>query len=222
MGEMRIIKKVFTSEPYTDWHWDTLVEAFGSDIEIKRAPHNDIPAVKEGIRDADVAIMAGDISLEVLNAAKELKWVHCDHAGANNSAHPELFQRDIFLTASAGRSAPVLAEHVFYLLLSLVYNSRMVEQQQREHNWSKLYQNSRGLYTGTMGIIGLGHTGRALALRAKAFEMNVIGYDREAFDLPPGVDKAYFADKGQSVDELLKECDAAVLTVRLSDETFHM
>jgi phosphoglycerate dehydrogenase-like enzyme len=36
------------------------------------------------------------------------------------------------------------------------------------------------------------------------------------------VDKAYFADKGQSVDELLKECDAAVLTVRLSDETFHM
>jgi phosphoglycerate dehydrogenase-like enzyme len=222
MSEARKIYKVFTSEPYTDWHWDKLLEALGPDVEIKRASHNDIPGVKEAIRDADVAIMAGDISLEVLNAAKELKWVHCDHAGANNSAHPELFRRGIFLTASAGRSAPVLAEHVFYLLLSLVYNSRVVEQQQREHRWEKLYQDSRGLYTKTMGIVGLGHTGKALALRAKAFEMNVVGYDREAFELPPGVDKAYFADKGQGVDALLKECDAVVLTVRLSDETFHM
>jgi phosphoglycerate dehydrogenase-like enzyme len=222
MSELRKIKKVFTSEPYTDWHWDTLLEALGSGVEIKRAPHDDIPAVKEAIRDADVVIMAGDISLDVLNAAKELKWVHCDHAGANNSAHPELFQRGIFLTASAGRSAPVLAEHVFYLLLSLVYKSRAVEQQQRDHLWTKLYQDSRGLYSKTMGIVGLGHTGRALALRAKAFEMNVTGYDREAFELPPGVDKAYFADKGQRVDALLKECDVVVLTVRLSDETFHI
>lgn len=222
MNELRTIKKVFTSEPYTDWHWDTLLEALGPEVEIKRAPHNDIPAVKENIRDADVAIMAGDISLEVLNAAKELKWVHCDHAGANNSAHPEIFQRGIFLTASAGRSAPVLAEHVFYLLLSLVYNSRTVEQQQRDHQWKKLYQDSRGLYTRTMGIIGLGHTGRALALRARAFEMKVAGYDRETFELPPGVDKMYFADKGQGIEALLQESDVVVLTVRLSDETFHM
>ncbi|MDR2103536.1 MAG: hypothetical protein LBP42_05465, partial [Treponema sp.] len=184
MREVRKIKRVFTSEPYTDWHWDKLLEALGSEVEIKRASHKDIPAVKEAIRDADVAIMAGDISLEVLNAAEDLKWVHCDHAGANNSAHPELFRRGILLTASAGRSAPVLAEHAFYLLLSLIYKSRVVEQQQREHRWDNLYQDSRGLYTKTMGIIGLGHTGRALALRAKAFEMNVVGYGREAFELP--------------------------------------
>jgi phosphoglycerate dehydrogenase-like enzyme len=222
MGEAVEIKKVFTSEPYTDWHWDKLIEALGPAVKIKKAPHGDIPAVKEGIQDADVAIMAGDISLEVLNAAKELKWVHCDHAGANNSAHPEIFQRGIFLTASAGRSAPVLAEHIFYLLLSLIYNSRAVEQQQREHRWNKLYQDSRGLYAKTMGIIGLGHTGRALALRAKAFEMNVVGYDREAFEVPPGIDKAYFAGKGQNVEALLKECDVVVLTIRLSDETFHL
>jgi phosphoglycerate dehydrogenase-like enzyme len=107
--------------------------------------------------------MAGDISLEVLNAAKELKWVHCDHVGANNSAHPELFQRGIFLTTSAGRSAPVLAEHVFYLLLSLVYKSRTVEQQQRDHMWNKLYKDSRGLYTRTMGMcIQKAKTGNAI------------------------------------------------------------
>jgi phosphoglycerate dehydrogenase-like enzyme len=221
MGEAHTIKKVFTTEPYTDWHWDKLVEALGS-VEIVRAKHNDIPDVKEKIRDADVAILAGDISAEVLAAGKNLKWVHCDHAGANNSAHPEIFERGIYLTASAGRSAPVLAEHIFYLMLSLIYNSREVEQQQRDHSFNNLYRDRRGLYTKTIGILGLGHTGKALATRAKAFGMTVLGYDRESFEVPPGVDKAYFADKGQNIDEILKTSDIVVLSVRLSDETYHL
>ncbi|GHU69987.1 3-phosphoglycerate dehydrogenase [Spirochaetia bacterium] len=221
MGEAHTIKKVFTTEPYTDWHWDKLLEALGP-VEIIRAKHNDIPDVKEKIRDADVAILAGDISAEVLAAGKNLKWVHCDHAGANNSAHPEIFQRGIYLTASAGRSAPVLAEHIFFLMLSLIYNSRELEQQQRDHSFNNLYRDRRGLYTKTIGILGLGHTGKALATRAKAFGMTVLGYDREAFEVPPGVDRAYFADKGQNIDEILKESDIVVLAVRLSDETYHL
>ncbi|GHT67570.1 3-phosphoglycerate dehydrogenase [Spirochaetia bacterium] len=221
MGEAHTIKKVFTTEPYTDWHWDKLVEALGP-VEIVRARHDDIPDVKEKIKDADVAIMAGDISAEVLAAGKNLKWVHCDHAGANNSAHPEIFQRGIYLTASAGRSAPVLAEHIFFLMLSLIYNSRELEQQQRAHSFNNLYRDRRGLYTKTIGILGLGHTGKALATRAKAFGMTVLGYDREALEVPPGVDKAYFADKGQNIDEILKASDIVVLAVRLSDETYHL
>jgi phosphoglycerate dehydrogenase-like enzyme len=221
MEEVRKIKKVFTTEPYTDWHWDKLVKALES-VEIVRANHGDIAAVKERIKDADVAILAGDISAEVLAAAKELKWVHCDHAGANNSAHPELFERGIMLTASAGRSAPVLAEHIFFLMLSLIYDSRTLEQQQRDHNWNNLYQDRRGLYTKTIGIIGLGHTGRALAVRAKAFGMKVLGYDRNTVETPDGVDRICFADRGQTIDDLLKESDIVALTVRLSDETFHM
>ncbi|GHT55227.1 3-phosphoglycerate dehydrogenase [Spirochaetia bacterium] len=221
MGEAHTIKKVFTTEPYTDWHWDKLLEALGP-VEIVRANHNDIPDVKEKIRDADVAILAGDISAEVLAAGKNLKWVHCDHAGANNSAHPEIFQRGIYLTASAGRSAPVLAEHIFFLMLSLIYNSRELEQQQRDHSFNNLYRDRRGLYTKTIGILGLGHTGKALATRAKAFGMTVLGYDREAFEVPPGVDRAYFADRGQNIDEILKESDIVVLAVRLSDETYHL
>jgi phosphoglycerate dehydrogenase-like enzyme len=221
MDEAHTIKKVFTTEPYTDWHWDKLAEALGP-VEIVRAKHNDIPDVKEKIKDADVAILAGDISAEVLAAGKNLKWVHCDHAGANNSAHPEIFERGIILTASAGRSAPVLAEHIFFLMLSLIYDSRTLEQQQRDHNWNNLYRDRRGLYTKTIGILGLGHTGKALATRAKAFGMTVLGYDREAFEVPPGVDKAYFHDKGQGIDEILKESDIIVLAVRLSDETYHL
>jgi phosphoglycerate dehydrogenase-like enzyme len=224
MSEERRIKKVFTTEPYTDWHWDKLVEGFGPGVEIVRAKHNDLPDVKEKIRDADVAILAGDLSRELLEAGKNLKWVHADHAGANNSAHLELFQRGIILTSSAGRSAPVLAEHIFFLMLSLIYDSRALEQQQRDHTWNNLYRNRRGLYTKTLGILGLGHTGKALATRAKAFGMTVLGYGRDApaGDTPEGVDKAYFRSRGDTIDEILKASDLVALTLRLSDETYHL
>jgi len=222
MGRTRIINKVFSSEPYTDWHWDQLVNTLGPGVEIVRAGHSDTQAVKEGIKDADVAILAGDISREILASAQKLKWVHCDHAGVNNSAHPEIFEREIFLTSSAGRSAPVLAEHIFFLMLSLVYDSRALEQQQRDHNWNNLYRDRRGLFTKTIGIIGMGHTGKALAVRAKAFGMTVLGYDQTPGQTPEGVDKVWYADKGDTVDGLLKESDIVVLAVRLSDDTYHL
>lgn len=222
MGEKRTIKKVFTTEPYTDWHWDKLVQALGPVEEIIRAPHNDLEAVKKGIADADVAILAGDISAGVLAAARELRWVHCDHAGANNSAHPAIFDRGIILSASAGRSAPVLAEHIFFLMLSLVYDSRRLEQQQRDHNWNNLYRDRRGLYTKTIGIIGLGHTARALAPRARAFGMKVLGYGRTVTDTPLGMERAWFKDRGEGIDELLRESDIVALCCRLSDETWHL
>jgi phosphoglycerate dehydrogenase-like enzyme len=227
MAEGRSIRKVMTTEPYTGRYWDMLVKALGPGVEIVRARHEDLADVRAKIADADVAILAGDLRREALAAGTRLAWVHADHAGANNSAHPELFERGIILTASAGRSAPVLAEHCFFLMLSLVYNSRVLEQQQRDHSFHNLYRDRRGLYTKTLGIIGLGHTGRALAVRAGAFGMRVLGYDREAAALPEGavpegVDRAYFRDRGEGIDELLQASDVVVLAVRLSDETYHL
>ncbi|MDR0562273.1 MAG: D-2-hydroxyacid dehydrogenase [Spirochaetaceae bacterium] len=221
MSERRTITKALTTVAYRGWHWDKLAEALAP-AAVVRADHGDIPRVKEAIADADVAILGGDISEEVLAAAKQVKWIHADHAGVNNSAHPELFQRGILLTASAGRSAPVLAEHIFFLMLSLVYDSRTLERQQQGHIWHNLYRDRRGLYTKTLGIIGLGHTGKALAVRAKAFGMRVLGYNRTVIDQPEGVDKACYADKGQTIDELLRESDIVVLTVRLSDQTYRL
>ena len=216
------IKKVFTSLRHTDWHWDMLVNALGPDVEIVRADHSDTSSLINGIKDADVAILAGDISKETLDAGHNLKWVHCDHSGVNNSAHPGIFERGIFLTSSAGRSASVLAEHIFFLMLSLVYNSRELEQQQRDHNWNNLYGERRGLFSKTVGIIGMGYTGKAFAVRAKAFEMKVLGFGRTEEPTPEGVDKMWFSGKGDTIDELLKESDIIVLTVRLSDETYHL
>jgi phosphoglycerate dehydrogenase-like enzyme len=221
MGNARDFATALVTIDYEGRYWEKIEDALRPSRIIRCAP-GDGAAIAEAVREAEVAILAGDVSDAILREGKKLKWVHCNHAGINNSARPEIFERGIALTSSAGRSGPVLAEHAFYLLLSLVYNSRLVERRQRERAWGNIYADSRGLYGKTMGIVGLGFTGREVAARAKAFGMTVLAYDR-AFPQPPEcVDRAYDASKGDGCDELLQESDAVVLAVRLSDATFHM
>ena len=69
----------------------------------------------------------------------------------------------------------------------------------------------------------MGHTARALAVRAKAFGMTVLGYGRKPEGkAPEGVDRIWYADEGGAIGNLLSESDIVALTLRLSDETYHL
>lgn len=218
----REIKTVLTTVAYDGWHWEKLASAL-SPAKIIKADSHDTERISEALKEADVAILRGDLNNQILNEGKLLKWIHCDHAGLNFSARPEVFQRNIILTGSAGRSGPVLAEHTFFLTLSLIYKMHEVSRQQKNHIWGgSMYVESRGLYSKTMGIIGMGFTGKEVAKRAKAFGMKVLGYDRSCETLPEGVDEMFLADRGDSTEELLRRSDVVVLSVRLTDETYHM
>lgn len=224
MGEKRVIKTALVTVPYKEWHWEKLAEALAP-AKIIHVDKNDTAAISEALKEADVAILEGDITEQIINEGQNLKWIHCDHSGLNFSARPEIFERNIMLTGSAGRSAPVLAEHVFFLILSLIYDSHGLFEMQRKHVWRGIpgYENRRGLYSKTIGIIGLGFTGKEVAKRAKSFYMNVLGYARSCKEeIPEGVDEIFYADRGDSVDELLRRSDIVVLSVRLTNETYHL
>lgn len=222
MGEKRTIKKVLATVAYTGEHWDTLAKALAP-AEIVRVKHSETAAMLEAIKDVDVAIVGGDVTLEMLNAAKNIKWIHGDFAGLNNSAHPEIFERDIILSSSAGRSAEVLAEHAFYFMLSLIYDAHSLERDQHAHAWNPgAIAEKRGLITRTLGIIGYGNTGKHLVKLARAFGMKILVYSRSARPAPEGVAKFYSQEKGDTIDELLKESDIITLSMSLSDNTKHM
>jgi phosphoglycerate dehydrogenase-like enzyme len=221
MSKSGELHKILVTLAWDRDHIEKLFKALEPAQIVYITPHGDTLEIMAAIKDADAAILGGDISRELLAAAKKIKWIHCDHAGLNKSAHPELFQRGIILTSSAGRSGPVLAEHAFFFMFSFLYDSYAHAQNQREHKFEKILTNRFGLITKTAGIIGLGNTGREFVKRAKAFGMRVLAYNRSTVDLP-GVDKGYFKDRGDTIDELLKESDFIVLAVRLSDDTFHL
>ena len=211
-----------TETPFKGANWDRLAEAVGSDRLIA-VSSRDAEAVEAALKEAEIAILAGDLDQRYL-AAPKLRWVHCDHAGLTRSARPEVFERGLIVTGSAGRSGPALAEHVlmFSLMLSCRYPD--VYEAQKRHEWLRTpWMNGlRALYGRTIGIIGMGHTGRELATRAKAFEMRVLGYRRRDLPSPPGVDRMFSADRGETIDPILDEADILALVVNLSDTTYHL
>lgn len=76
-----------------------------------------------------------------------LRWIHVDHAGSRQGGAPPGFPRGLAITGSAGRSAPVLAEHALFFALSrpTLYWPSLPAQHARE--WGVPGQdNLRGLY----------------------------------------------------------------------------
>lgn len=211
-----------TETPFKGANWDRLADAVGPDRLIA-VSSRDAAAVEDVLKEAEIAILAGDLDQRYL-AAPRLRWVHCDHAGLTRSARPEVFQRGLIVTGSAGRSGPALAEHVLMFALMLSYRYPDLYEAQKQHKWLRTpeMKNLCALYGRTIGIIGMGHTGRELAMRAKAFGMRVLGYRRRALSSPPGVDRMFSADRGETIDPILDEADILALVVNLSDATWRL
>lgn len=208
-----------TELPFSSEQWERFKAAIGTDRLVV------MPRAEMGreLPEAEIAILAGDLDEPFLNAPK-LKWIHCDHAGLTKSAKPEVFERGLLVTGSAGRSGEALAEHVMMFALMLTSNYRQLYEAQKQHKWLRTPAmfDLRALYGKTMGIIGMGHTGQALAQRAKAFNMTVLGYRRRESEVPAGVDRMYCSDRGDSIDPILAEADVLALVVNLSDATYRM
>jgi phosphoglycerate dehydrogenase-like enzyme len=218
----RDIKAVLATVPYEGWRLERLKEAFG-DATFIHADPADSQLIGKALESVDVAVLKGDLDDRYLNAP-HLRWIHCDHSGLNGAARPEVFERGLIVTGSAGRAAPALAHHVMFFVLSLVYDWAALYEAQQSHVWRGIpsYKNLRGVYGKTMGIVGLGQTGMELASLAKAFGMNVLAYKKTVSDAPDTVARLFCADAGDSLDELLAQSDFVVLTVRLTDDTYHL
>jgi phosphoglycerate dehydrogenase-like enzyme len=218
---VRVIESVLVTLGYEAARLDLIKQACDARefILLQRA---DSAGITEALRTVDVALLASDLDERFLSAPK-LRWVHCDHAGLNKSARPEVFRRKLLVSGSAGRSSPVLAEHAVFFMLALAYNFPAFYQAQRAHKWGVPGQHElRGIYGKTLGIVGMGHTGTELAARAKALGMRVLGYRRRVTPPPSGVDVLYSAERGDSLDAVLRESDFLVLAVTLSDATHHL
>ncbi len=218
---MSKIKKVVTTLWYNKEDMHTLRQVF-PDADFVYVNFYDKEKLAEEVKDADVALIMGDVD-PCLLGENTLKWIHCDHAGLNGSARPEVFARGIPVTGAAGRSAPVLAEHAIYFMLQSCYHTKELLAAQEAGHWGVEGSNTwRGLYGRTAGIIGMGNNGRMVASRLKAFGMKLIGYDRFPIKGCDDLDLALCGESGDTIDALLEQSDFVILTLALTDETYHM
>jgi len=140
----------------------------------------------DSLRDAvartrcEVLIVRGTkVTEPTLTAGPNLGLVVRAGAGYNTIDVAAASRRSILVANCPGKNAVAVAELTFALILGL--DRRLVENANDLRNgiWNKKsYVTARGLKGRTLGIIGMGQIGEAVALRARAFEMNVVVWSR--------------------------------------------
>lgn len=158
---------------------------------------------------------------EAIARAARLKWVHCSGHAVGHFPLADLAARGIVVTNSRGVQAIPIAEHVMACVLALARRlpDTMRDQQQAVWRPNELIGHaSPWLLSGrTLAVIGVGTIGEAIAARAKAFGMRVIGMRRNpGRGCPAGFD----AVTGPAQrDDLLAVADIVVVAAPLTAET---
>jgi phosphoglycerate dehydrogenase-like enzyme len=163
---------------------------------------------------SDVDVYVGSLNREVFLAAKQLKWIQSTSTGVNQfMAIPELVESDVLLSNVRGVHSVPLSESVIGMILSFTRGIRECIQSQPNRQWGQppgIRSRLHVLAGTTMGIIGFGSVGRALAARAQAFDMRILALDMFPTNKPDYVAELWGRDR---VDDLMRESDYIVMTV---------
>ena len=167
---------------------------------------------------SDAEVVFGGITREAFLAAKRLKWIQNSGAGVDRLAPiAELAESDVIVTNTRGAHAATIAEHTFGLLISLTRNLPQSFQAQRDHNWHVRFDQPMVGLTGlTLGMVGLGNIGRAIAKRGHAFDMDVIAIDAHEVAKPDYVTELRLSD---GLDDLLRQSDVVAVTTPRTPQT---
>lgn len=111
-----------------------------------------------------------------------------------------------------------VAEHVSGMLLCLSNNLLRADRQVRKLVWQREANRGFELKGKTLGIIGIGHTGKAFSQRMSCWGLEILYYDPYVLGLP----SSYSYLQKVSLDELLNKADIISLHVQLTEETKYM
>lgn len=125
--------------------------------------------------DAWIVRGSTQVTRRLLEAAPQLRFVARAGAGLDNIDTAAASERGIGVLNVPGANAVAVAELVFALLLALFRRIPECDAAVRRGEWQKV--QGRELRGKTLAIVGLGKIGSAVARRARAFEMEVIGFD---------------------------------------------
>lgn len=159
------------------------------------------------IVDADA--MYGHITPAMLARAENLRWLQTPIAGLEHYMFPELVDSDLTMSNMAGIYNDMIADHTVTYILMFARGFHVYLRRQIERTWETGAPVSH-LADATVGIIGLGGIGTAIAQRAKAAEMRVIATEARRDQQPAFVDELWPPER---LDDLLAQSDFVVSCV---------
>ncbi|QPM67805.1 2-hydroxyacid dehydrogenase [Atribacter laminatus] len=179
----------------------------------------------EKVKDSDglLVLLTDMIDKEVMIAAgKKLRVISNYAVGYNNIDVVEATKRGIMVTNTPGVLTETTADLAWALLMSIA--RRIVEGDKlvragKFRGWEPMLLLGTDIYEATLGLIGFGRIGQAVARRATGFNLKVIYYDKEP--VSPNIEKELKVSC-VNLDELLRKSDFISVHVPLTEETFHL
>jgi len=165
--------------------------------------------------DALIIRSATKVDAEMLAAAANLKLIARAGVGVDNVDVEAATRHGVIVMNTPEGNTIATAEHAFGLMLALARHIPNAQISMRDGKWDRKSFMGIELRGKTLGIVGFGRIGRAIAKRALAFEMTVIAHD-------PYIPEDIAADLGVelvSLDELYRRADFITLHSVITDET---
>ncbi len=210
---------VFSSKPYDERFLGAAAAEAGLDVEFFEA-HLDVRSVPLARgHDAVCAFVNDDLSAPVLEQLDELgvKIVALRSAGFNHVDLEAARRRGLTVVRVPAYSPTSVAEHTVALILALNRKIYRAYNRVREANFALEGLLGFDLASRTVGVVGTGRIGLAVATIMHGFGCTVLGYDRF-----PNPEAAAAGLDYVNVDELMSRSDIITLHAPLTAETHHM
>lgn len=168
--------------------------------------------------DGALVLLADRIDAELMDAAPNCKVYSNMAVGVDNAQVEEATRRGVLITNTPGVLTETTADLAFALLMAAgrrLYEGQRLIAEGNWKTWSPMFMTGQDIYGATMGIIGAGRIGSAVARRARGFDMQVLYHNRR----PSPELEAQFGAKYCGLDDLLRRSDFVVVLVPLTPET---
>ncbi|MDM5187705.1 NAD(P)-dependent oxidoreductase [Bacillus sp. DX4.1] len=172
-------------------------------------------------KDALLSLLSTKVTKEVIDAAPHLKIIANYGAGYDNIDYAYAAEKGIVVTNTPKVSTEATAELTFAILLAAARRVPEGDTLCRTvgfNGWAPLFFLGREVYGKTIGIIGLGEIGKAVAKRAKAFGMNIVytGPSRK-LEAEHELEASYV-----TLEELLQTADFITINCAYNSSLHHM
>jgi len=180
--------------------------------------------LKQAVRglDALIPLLSVPVTAEVLDAADELKVVANYAVGFDNVDIPAATRRGIYVTNTPGVLTEATADLTWALLLSLARQVIPGHQKMLAggfSGWGPTLLMGTDLCNKTLGVVGFGQIGQAVARRAMGFSMRVLYHDPA---IQGQVEQGGIMAEGVDLETLLRRSDVVSLHVPLTPQTRHL
>jgi len=187
----------------------------------------DTPPSKEEIirgihgKDALISLLTDPIDKEVIEASSQLKIIANYAAGVDNIDISMATRKGILVTNTPGVLTETTADLTWALILSIarrIIQGDGIMRQRSFSGWAPKLLLGQDVHKKTLGIIGMGEIGRAVARRATGFDMSILYHNRTRDKRNEKKLNASFVD----LETLLSNSDFITLHVPLTTETYHL